>query len=374
MIIAAILFMSAPLKAQLSTQIFSLTPALPTDEELLLYFRENHDPSYTATEESPVSKYLDRHEDADRKISELMEASKSDKMYEQAMDSKTSLGITARQAAGMNPDQLKNMALKGRLSGSGLNASDLATLQAGNVSEADQNAMVNKMMKARSGVSMDEIMQMQGMTDEQRAAYMQSRDPNGEAAKKIAANKAQIAAGNVKATALMKLQNYDKTILDGLRKWDEYSDAAKSKGMEIYENKYRAHVKEIEKGIFQAIQDGALVEIPEPGTEARCAAAAERFSQLNARKLELTYKFYEEYIPIWRNAVVSTMELYRTEVLEASESREAYRQKMYAQTQSLDYVAASLLPEFVANEYFKVSLDIVHYELELPDDSIHLGD
>ncbi|MCR5519259.1 MAG: hypothetical protein K6F21_02910, partial [Bacteroidales bacterium] len=72
MIIAAILFMSAPLKAQLSTQIFSLTPALPTDEELLLYFRENHDPSYTATEESPVSKYLDRHEDADRKISELM--------------------------------------------------------------------------------------------------------------------------------------------------------------------------------------------------------------------------------------------------------------------------------------------------------------
>ena len=113
-------------------------------------------------------------------------------------------------------------------------------------------------------------------------------------------------------------------------------------------------------------------ELPAPGTEARCAAAAKRFEQLNKQKFELECKFYEEYVPIWRSAISGAMEYYKTDLMKISEDREAFRQLQYAQTGSTEFMAPAFTPTVIAQEYFNIARDIVDYELELPDDSVSM--
>ena len=332
-VLAASMLLSVTAFSQVPAEkIISMTPGLPSVTQLLDCYKAAEDPSHnTALEKDYVSDFLEAWDDARSKISDMREASKGSGLTSDIMNSQVN-GVSVKQAAGMTEADARKLAqstMMGRLGSMGLDAGDLAKMQSGNLSEAEQQEMANKVMKSMGGVSPVE---------------------------------------KGRGAALMNLGNYDRNIMDGLKVGEKMKEDARAKGLDIYEKKYRARVRELENGMKQAIRDGAFEELPAPGTEARCAAAAERFRQLNYQEFEVLCKFYEEYIPVWRNAITGAMEHFKTKVMDQSRNREAFRSKMFAQTHSTEFAAPAFTPDVIAMEYFEIAKDVAEFQLELPSD------
>ena len=351
----AALAMIIPAWAQNNARtIISLTPALPSTQALMEDFKENHAPyeGYDSPGGNPLQAFLDKHYEAEQVIRELPTESKPDL---------SSVGK-------MNAGSAKASAM-GRLSGMGLSASDIAKMQSGELSEAEQKALANKVMKAQGGMTSDDISKLGKIMEAQNSG---SPEEAAELAKQLSAVQARGSSSQGSRAGLLRMNEMDRTLIDSFKEGDNRKAAAQEKGHQLYEKKYRSQVKEIEKGLRQAIMDGALDELPVPGTEERCAAAAKRFEALIRQRFAVECRFYEEYLPIWRSAIAGAMEYYKTEVMKLSEEREAFRSQMFAQTGSTEFMAPAFTPEAVARMYFDLSKDIADYILELPDDKISM--
>ena len=348
------LAMLIPARAQNNAdKIIALTPALPSTKAIIDDYKEQHTPYgvYNIPGGNALQAFLEKHKDAEDQIRELPSDLTPDI---------SSLGK-------MNAGSAKSSAM-GRLSGMGLSSSDIAKLQSEELSEAEQLALANKVMKAQGGPTSSDLEKLSKMMEAQNAGA--TPEDAAEIGKQLSAVQSRGSSG--KGAALLQMSEMDRNLLEGLKEGSKRKDAAREKGLQLYEKKYRNKVKEIEKGLRQAISEGALDELPAPGTEARCAAAAKRFEQLNKQKFELECKFYEEYVPIWRSAISGAMEYYKTDLMKKSEDREAFRQLQYAQTGSTEFMAPAFTPTVIAQEYFNIARDIVDYELELPDDSVSM--
>lgn len=338
-----------------ASKIFSLTPALPSAKALLEDYKEQHTPygGYNSPGGNPLQAFLDKHLEAEHQIQEL------------PSDMKPDLSSLGR----MNAGSARSSAM-GNLNSMGLSAADIAKLQNENLSEEEQLALANKVMKAQGGMTSDDLAKMQKMMEAQNSKVTATEEEAAEAARLLSNVKPR--SSSVKGNALLQMNEMDRTLIESFKEGDNRKEAARQQGYELYEKKYRSQIIEIEKGLRQAIMEGALDEIPARGTEARCAAAAKRFEQLTKQRFALECKFYEEYLPIWRNAIAGAMEYYKTEVLKLSEEREAFRQQQFAMTGSTEFMAPAFTPEAVAQQYFDLAKDIVDYELELPDDSVSM--
>ena len=328
----AALALLIPASAQNNARkIISLTPELPAVKDLLEAYKEEYTPydEYKGPGGRALELFLDKHKDAEDIISELPSEYTPDV---------SSLGkMTQGSAKG---------AAMGRMSGMGLSAADIQKLQSSDLEK------LSKMMEAQNA----------GASPEQAA----------EIGRQLSAVQSRGSSGKGKQSGILQLAEMDRTLIDAFKEGDNRKDEARKKGNELYEKKYRAQVKEIEKGIHQAIMDGALEELPAPGTEARCEAAAKRFQALKKQEFAIECKFYEEYLPIWRNAIAGSMEYYKTEVMKLSEEREAFRAQQFAQTGSTEFMAPAFTPDAVAQQYFDLAKDIADYKLELPDDSVSM--
>lgn len=346
-----------PAMAQNNAQtIISLTPGLPSVKDIMEDFKEQHTPyeGYNPPGGNPLQAFADKHLDAERIIRELPNDYAPDV---------SSLG---------NMDESSAMAsAMGRMSGMGLSASDIAKMQSGNLSEAEQMALANKVMKAQGGMTSDDLAKLEKMMGD--AQNSGSQEQMAEAAKQLSAIQSRGSSSkSARSTGILKMQEMDRTLLDGLKEGNSREEAARQKGYDLYEKKYRTQVKEIEKGLHQAIMDGAFEECPVPGTEERCAAAARRYEALTKQKFAVECKFYEEYLPVWRSAIAGAMEYYKTDVMKLSKEREAFRKEMFTQTGDTAFMAPAFTPQSVAQEYFSLSKDILDYELNLPDDQISM--
>ena len=71
-------------------------------------------------------------------------------------------------------EQLGKDIMNQKLGSYGLSQADIAKMQSGNMSEAEQQALANKMMQNMTGgMTMQDVRFMQNMTDEERAQFMQ---------------------------------------------------------------------------------------------------------------------------------------------------------------------------------------------------------
>lgn len=353
----AALAMIIPALAQNNARtIISLTPGLPSVKDMMEDFKEQHTPygGYNSPGGNPLVAFADRHKDAEDRIRELP------KEYASDVSSFGKMDESSAKASAM-----------GRLSGMGLSASDIAKMQSGNLSEAEQMALANKVMKAQGGMTSGDLAKLgKIMEDAQNSG---SREQVEEAAKQLSAIQSRSSSyKSACSSGLLKMQEMDRTILDCLKEGGNRKEAARQKGYDLYEKKYRSQVKEIENGLHQAIMDGAFEEIPALGTEERCAAAAKRYEALTKQKFAIECKFYEEYLPVWRSAIAGTMEYYKTDVMKLSQEREAFRKEMFSQTGDSAFMAPAFTPQAVAQEYFNLSMDILDYELNLPDDQISM--
>ena len=355
-VVLAALAMLVPVAAQnKANKIISLTPALPSVKDLLEAYKEEYTPydEYKGPGGKALELFLDKHKDAEDIIRELPS---------EYTPNVSSIGK-------MTPGSAKGAAM-GRVSGMGLSAADIAKLQSGELSEAEQLELANKMMKAQGGPTSTDLETINKMMEAQQAGG--TPEQAAEIGKQLSAVQARGASTKGKKSGLLQLNEMDRTLLDALKEGDNRKEAARQNGIELYEKKYRNQVKEIEKGLHQAIMEGALDEKPALGTEARCAAAAKRFESLKKQQFALECKFYEEYLPIWRDAIAGAMQYYKTDVMKLSEEREAFRAQQFAQTGSTEFMAPAFTPDAVAQQYFEIAKDIADYKLELPDDSVSM--
>ena len=352
----AALALFIPASAQNNARkIISLTPALPTVKDLLEAYKEEYTPydEYKGPGGRALELFLDKHKDAEDIISELPSEYTPDV---------SSLGkMTQGSAKG---------AAMGRMSGMGLSAADIQKLQSGELSEEEQLAFANKVMKAQGGPTSSDLETISKMMEAQNAGA--NPEQAAEIGKQLSTYQSRSASGKGKNAGLLKINEMDRNLLEALKAGDNRKDEARQKGYDLYEKKYRSQVQEIEKGLHQAIMDGALEERPVPGTEARCEAAAKRFQALIKQRFAVECKFYEEYLPIWRSAIAGSMEYYKTEVMKLSEEREAFRAQQLAQTGGTEFMAPAFTPASVAQSYFDIAKDIADYKLELPDDSVSM--
>jgi hypothetical protein len=338
-----------------ANKIISLTPALPTVKDLLEDFKEDGTPydEYKGPGGKALELFLDKHKDAEDIIRELPSEYTPDV---------SSLGK-------MTPGSAKGAAM-GRMSGMGLSAADIQKLQSGELSEEEQLAFANKVMKAQGGPTSSDLETISKMMEAQNAGA--NPEQAAEIGKQLSTYQSRGASGKGKKSGILQLNEMDRTLLDAFKEGDNRKEEARQRGCELYDKKYRGQVIEIEKGIHQAIMDGALDELPAPGTEARCEAAAKRFHALKMQEFAIECKFYEEYLPIWRNAIAGAMQYYKTDVMKLSEEREAFRAQQFAQTGSTEFMAPAFTPDAVAQQYFEIAKDIADYKLELPDDSVSM--
>lgn len=354
--VAVLLFMASALFAQNNARkIISLTPALPSAKDMLEAFKEDHTPydEYNGPGGKALQAFADKHLDAERVIRELPSEYTPD----------------VSSFGNMSAGSAKSSAM-GRMSGMGLSASDIAKLQSGELSQEEQLALANKVMKAQGGPTSDDLARMRQMMEAQNSGITGTPEEAAEAARQLSALQSRGTSGSSSRSGILRLNEMDRTLIDRMKEGDNRKEAAREKGYELYEKKYRSQVKEIEKGLHQAIMEGAFEERPAPGTEARCEAAAKRYQALTRQRFAVECRFYEEYLPVWRNAIAGAMEYYKTDLMQLSEEREAFRAQQLAQTGSPEFMAPAFTPDAVARQYFDLAKDILDYELELPDDSV----
>ena len=367
-IIALVLF-SAPVMAQMSVDdILKATPALPTVQQLLEYYSDDTDPESQGVDGTDViADFLAAYNAAEAKIKAATSGANSGVIAGDIMGSMTSAGMSVRDAAAMgqsNPQALAQAAIAGRLGGMGLNMADLARMQnGGNMSEAEQNAMAERMMKAQTGMSMEDIQKMEKMSEAERAAYAQQRGlavTPGQAA----AIQGRGASQQQQAQMVMKYQELANQIFALQQEALAKKDAAKKAGLNLFNSKYAGQAKTIEEGIAQCIRDGANAElITNEADRVRSEAAAARMKVLRKQEHELYCNFYKEYLPIYRDAVISVMYLIKTKAIPLSNEREQLRQQLYSQTNSAEYAIS--IDRFVsAQAYSELSREIVDFQLE----------
>ncbi len=72
-------------------------------------------------------------------------------------------------------ERVANQLVQNKLKGYGISQADIAKMQSGNMSKADEEAMTNRMIQQMTGgMTMSDIQMMQGMTDKERAQFMQA--------------------------------------------------------------------------------------------------------------------------------------------------------------------------------------------------------
>ena len=162
-VISALAAIGTALQAQTSPEtVMSWCPALPTEAEIIRFQAETaHD--QTLTQPELFNDFADKLKAAQTKANAVFK--KETVSTEKVMASKTSgTDLTVAQATQLSEAQARQLAqnkLTSTMTGLGLSAEDMARMQSGDLSEAEQMALANKVMMAQTGgISMEDIQRM----------------------------------------------------------------------------------------------------------------------------------------------------------------------------------------------------------------------
>ena len=185
----AALALLIPASAQNNARkIISLTPELPTVKDLLEAYKGEYTPydEYKGPGGRALELFLDKHKDAEDIISELPSEYTPDV---------SSLGkMTQGSAKG---------AAMGRMSGMGLSAADIQKLQSGELSEEEQLAFANKVMKAQGGPTSSDLETISKMMEAQNAGA--NPEQAAEIGKQLSTYQSRSASGKGKNAGLLKI-------------------------------------------------------------------------------------------------------------------------------------------------------------------------
>ena len=173
---AALMLLCISARAQMTPEaVMGMTPDLPAAAALLDYYDQTCKP-YGNGVSGPdvISQFLEAWNAAGEQISQMRGKTLTPAMRQDILKSKaTSTGQSVQEAAGMSEADARKLAqgtMDSRLAGLGLSQADLARMQSGNLSEAEQKALANKVMAARTGgMTSKDIQAMQNMQSDEKS-------------------------------------------------------------------------------------------------------------------------------------------------------------------------------------------------------------
>lgn len=329
MSIALLLTLSVAASAQTTAErIIALMPALPSDSAMIRYQKETTAPSSMQMEVTEPDLYIDFFEalkEAQEKAQELMEQ-EGGSMLGKAMGSQVGeTGLTVSQVQGMSESQLEQMArgqVANKLSSLGLSMSDLAKLGDGDVSDEQAMALAAKMAANRKTAP---------TAGGNTSKYMQ-----------------QLAAFGPRELALQ-----EKIRLQ--------PDQAMKAGRELYNRDFRARVEACEATMKEAMKEGAFSEKYAKEQEPAVKAAEKKFYAAEKKKWETECEFYAKFIPMWRNALLTAMNLCKKDYLTLMNEKKQVTDTLHSLTQSAEYALGAVYPAQAASLYLEQPDEIDQY-------------
>ena len=340
------LAMLLPARAQMTPEaVMAMTPDLPSSAQLLRHWNKHNDPNRKEAPDSDIlNEFLEAWRDAQQQINDMQAKSLAPGVRHDVMAGKVGgTKKTASQASQMSESEAKALAMstmKGRLSSMGLSQADVAKMQSGNLSEAEQKALADKMMAAQTGgLTTKDVEAMENMSDEQRKEFMEQSGLAASVSKKMEADMTGIAQGEY------NLQQKAYGMIETARK----------EGMALFNRKY---------GEADASYRAEMQALAGPAEEDEAAAA--RLRAAWTAWFTNRSRFYAEFIPMYRDAVVGAMDCSRAQILPLKRQRKEVMEQLYALTGSAEYTLSETVPFEASSMYFELSEKIVDFELELP--------
>lgn len=159
---------------------------------------------------------------------------------------------------------------------------------------------------------------------------------------------------------LQKITSLQKRIAELTQKSIRLRNEGESYGKNLYAKEYKNRIESLEAEISALSVDMGGGE--EHGDEAaRGLAAGAKANALNKQIDGFRHDFYSKAIPVWRNAVTASMDVFRTEILPLQyELKEAYA-KAYELTGKHEYLGDGQLPFSAAFGYLDAAGYIDNY-------------
>jgi len=339
-IMALLLAFSVTASAQtIAEKIFSLMPELPSEVEMIRYQKETTAPPHMKVEVTQPELYinfLDALKEAKEKAKELMEQS-GNTMLDKVKGSKVGeTGLTVSEVQGMSESQLEQLAQSqaaNKLSSLGLSMSDLAKLGDGEVSKEQAMALAAK------------IAANQKTTPKSSAAGQQQ-----------------------KAKYIQQLQALGQRELALMQKIQSQSEEAMKAGRELYKRDFKSRVDACEVTIKEAISEGALEEKYSDDQKAAVLAAEKKYHEALTKKWNVECEFYARFIPMWRNAFVSSMNLCKKDYLSLMNEKKQIYDALYAIGKEADYALGDAYPAQAAVLCLEQPEEIEEYADVLEED------
>lgn len=240
------------------------------------------------------------------------------------------LDVSKGQMAQMGKDQQKATAMQSAMSmlaNMGLSADDMAKMQNGTMSEADQAALANKVMsKMSGGVSADDIKRMEGMTDAQRAAYMQQKGLATTPSQMPSAPKGKVSSQMV--ARLQAVESKGREMHQQSLQLIELK-ATRTQGEALWQQKYAAKYNALHTELAHLI---AALTDNQRVTNEQIKANEARYESVKKQIVDIENAFYAEYIPKYHAAIQEALKFVREKEAPAFEEWKRVYDEIYQQT------------------------------------------
>lgn len=312
-------------------EIMGLLPKMPTEAEMVTFHKESTVPTVddkTFTQPNLYNDYLGALKEA---------KAKADEGISQVGDA--SLAKT----------------MKSKVAGTDYTVEDLE-----NMSEAEQEkaamAMAQKKL-AGMGISLSDLPKDgEELSDAQAQAL---------AAKVMAKQKAGgLPQANTKqAELMMKLAELNSEEGRLTLTIDDPLKATAEEGRKLYARDYQAKVDELEAQQKALVAQGyALAEKFTEEDRPRVEADNKKFHELTLQIWETKCDFYSKYIPMWRKAVLASMDFCKKNILPIEKQRQDITNQLYELTQDANYTMGDTYPFVGAVGYLEQAEKLSEYD------------
>lgn len=328
--ISLLLTVAVSASAQITPEeIMGLLPKMPTEAEMLRFHKETTFPSVeerTVTQPNLYNDYLEALKaakaQADEGISQVGNASVDKTRKSKVGD------YTVEEIENMSEAEQEKVAMamaQKKLAGLGISLSDLPK-EGEEMSEAQSQALAAKIMaKAKSG-------QLPQSDPKQTELLMKLSELNSEEGRLVL------------------------TIDDPLK-------AAAEEGRKLYDSNYKAKIDALEKQQRELVAQGyALAEKFTEEDRPRVEADNKKLHELTIRQWELECDFHAKYIPMWRKAVLASMDFCKKTLVPIEKQRQDITRQLYDLTQSPNYTMGDTYPIVGATAYLEQSGKLGEYE------------
>ena len=358
--IASMLFNTSAFAQITPEGVMATLPDMPTVAQMIAYETGEQDPEL-------YSDFLTKLDVAERQSQKMVEKSighiahdiKSATMKQKVAGTNVTTAQVMNMSKAEREKFAKTTSINEKLSSMGISMEELQAVQSGKMSEEE---LASKMMaKQTGGLTTKDIQAMQNMTEAERIEFMQQSGLAKSTQAAAAKNKKAVASNAALTSVIQKITSLSGRITELMQKSIRLRDEANASGADLYAKNYKGRIETLQEecralSVFVGGgEDGTAAE------EAKAREAGIKIAAINKQIDGFRHDFYSKSIPVWRNAVIASMDVFRVEVLPLQyELKEAYA-KAYVLTKNPEYMGGEQFPFQAAFAYLEAAEYIDDY-------------